>query len=268
MIYVGDLSYADSDEPRWDSWQQLVAPVSSHMPWMVTAGNHEIEIQSDLETFVAYKARFSMPHVYPGTPNQTTTLYYAFELGPVTFIMLGSYADVSNGGDQYTWLQSVIKGIDRTVTPWVFVGLHAPWYNSNKAHQGEGEAMRQVFEDTLYDAGVDLVLAGHVHAYERFYRVHNNAKDGAGPYYITIGDGGNREGLASTWLTQPAISAFRQASYGHSEVTVFNSTHALWSWHQNPDLEPTVADELWIVKGGNSDAAVGPRTLLPVFRRQ
>jgi predicted MPP superfamily phosphohydrolase len=67
--------------------------------------------------------------------------------------------------------------------------------------------MRVNFENVLYNAGVDLVLAGHVHgpslhcsctvgfnifiiyiaAYERFYRVHNNAKNSAGPYYITIG---------------------------------------------------------------------------------
>jgi hypothetical protein len=35
-----------------------------------------------------------MPHVYPGTPQQNTTLYYSFELGPVTFLMLGSYSCV------------------------------------------------------------------------------------------------------------------------------------------------------------------------------
>nr|GFD04838.1 purple acid phosphatase 10 [Tanacetum cinerariifolium] len=55
---------------------------------------------------------------------------------------------------------------------------------------------------------VDVVFAGHVHAYERSERVSNIAynivnglstpvKDQSAPVYITIGDGGNLEGLAT-----------------------------------------------------------------------
>jgi hypothetical protein len=75
-----------------------------------------------------------------------------------------------------------------------------------------------------------------------------------GPYYINIGDGGNLEGLHANWYSpQPDFSAFRQATYGHGELQVFNATHAFWSWHQNPDLEPTIADHLWIVKGRSAE---------------
>lgn len=35
---IGDLSYADSDETRWDSWQSLVEYQSSHVPWQVIVG--------------------------------------------------------------------------------------------------------------------------------------------------------------------------------------------------------------------------------------
>lgn len=45
--------------------------------------------------------------------------------------------------------------------------FHVPWYNSNTAHQGEGGDMMKAMEPLLYAASVDLVLAGHVHAYER-----------------------------------------------------------------------------------------------------
>ena len=40
---AGDLSYADSDQPRWDSYQRLVQNLSSNMPFMVASGNHESE---------------------------------------------------------------------------------------------------------------------------------------------------------------------------------------------------------------------------------
>lgn len=45
--------------------------------------------------------------------------------------------------------------------------FHVPWYNSNKAHQGEGDSMMAAMEPLLYAASVDIMFAGHVHAYER-----------------------------------------------------------------------------------------------------
>lgn len=57
--------------------------------------------------------------------------------------------------------------MDRSVTPWLIVVLHAPWYNTNYAHQGNGDAMKEAMEGELYKAHVDLVVTGHVHAYER-----------------------------------------------------------------------------------------------------
>lgn len=42
LINVGDLSYADEDQPRWDSWARMIQPLSSSMIMAVTAGNHEV----------------------------------------------------------------------------------------------------------------------------------------------------------------------------------------------------------------------------------
>lgn len=57
--------------------------------------------------------------------------------------------------------------MNRNVTPWLFVLLHSPWYNSNTYHYMEGETMRVMFEKWIVAAKVDMVFAGHVHAYER-----------------------------------------------------------------------------------------------------
>ncbi len=110
--------------------------------------------------------------------------------------------------------------------------------------------MRVEMEPLLYKAGVDLVMAGHVHAYERNHRTYNYARDPNGPTYITIGDGGNREGLATAWYQpQPVWSNFRDALYGHGQLEVVNATHVHWTWHANPDAEPTIEDDFWLVKG-------------------
>lgn len=167
FLLPGDLSYADSQQPLWDSFGRLVEPYASKRPWMVTEGNHEIEIFPIIypEGFKAYNTRWPMPFQESGS---TSNLYYSFEVVGTHVIMLGSYTDFHVESQQYKWLQSDLAKIDRVRTPWVIVLLHAPWYNTIVAHQGEGESMRQAMEDLLYKARVDLVFAGHVHAYERF----------------------------------------------------------------------------------------------------
>lgn len=248
LLLPGDLSYADTYQPSWDSFGRLVEPLASKRPWMVTQGNHEIEkipiVHS--QPFTAYNARWYMPYEQSGSDSN---LYYSFEVARVHVIMLGSYTEFDPGSAQYKWLQTDLKKVDRSRTPWLVVLIHAPWYNSNEAHQGEAESvnMKAAMEDLLYQARVDVVFAGHVHAYERFTRVYKNEAKECGPIHITIGDGGNREGLATKYIDpQPKISAFREASFGHGEFEITNATHARWTWHRNDDDEAVTADSTWI----------------------
>lgn len=135
---------------------------------------------------------------------------------------------------QWHWLSEELKRVDREKTPWLIVLMHVPIYNSNEAHFMEGESMRAAFEKWFVKHKVDVIFAGHVHAYERSvlayyhklhiyfisslclvkscffssqYRISNvryNVSSGdrfpvpdkSAPVYITVGDGGNQEGLA------------------------------------------------------------------------
>ena len=45
--------------------------------------------------------------------------------------------------------------------------MHSPWYNSYNYHYMEGESMRVMYEPWFVKYKVDVVYAGHVHAYER-----------------------------------------------------------------------------------------------------
>jgi hypothetical protein len=127
--------------------------------------------------------------------------------------------------------------------------VHAPWYNSNHDHQGSGDGMRNAMEGLFLQYGVNIVFAGHVHAYERNARIANGQVSSSGPTYITIGDGGNREGLAGNWMQpQPAWSRVRQAEFGHGELNVVNATAMQWTWHRDVDAEEQVTDSVWITR--------------------
>lgn len=248
LLLPGDLSYADTVQNLWDSYGRLVQPLASQRPWMVTQGNHEIEniplVHS--QPFTAYNARWRMPFEQSGSDSN---LYYSFEVAGVHVIMLGSYTDFDSDSAQYRWIVTDLQKVDRKKTPWILALLHAPWYNSNTAHQNEPEshAMKAAMEDLLYKARVDVVFAGHVHAYERFARVYKDKAVNCGSVHITIGDGGNREGLATKYIDpKPEISLFREASFGHGVLDVVNATHARWTWHRNDDDEAVVADSLWL----------------------
>ncbi|PNT59691.1 hypothetical protein POPTR_001G423700v4 [Populus trichocarpa] len=250
-LLPGDLSYADYIQHRWDTFGELVEPLASARPWMVTQGNHEKEsIMFFKDGFQSYNSRWKMPYEESGS---SSNLYYSFEVAGAHIIMLGSYTDYDEHSDQYNWLKADVAKVDRKKTPWLIVLFHVPWYNSNEAHQDEGDRMLAAMEPLLHAASVDIVLAGHVHAYERTERVNKGKLDPCGAVHITIGDGGNREGLASKYKNpQPAWSVFREASFGHGELKLANSTHAYWSWHRNDDDESVRSDQVWITSLENS----------------
>ncbi|KAF4320107.1 hypothetical protein BBO99_00002441 [Phytophthora kernoviae] len=237
VLHAGDLSYADSDQYRWDRWGKLVQPLSARKHFMVSPGNHEEErpCQTDVSKFVAYQVRFRMPYERENS-LQRRNLYYGFRVGLTHFIIMTPYVDSSPTSLQYKWFEQELLRVDRSVTPWVVVIMHGPWYNSNTAHQGMEPhmIMKKHMEELFYHYKVDLAIAGHVHAYERSHPVYKEKVQEDGTVYVVLGDAGNREGLAPTYFNpQPDWSAFRQADYGYSLLKVLNRTHATMQWYED-----------------------------------
>ena len=239
VLFPGDLSYADGDGVRWDTFARLGEPLWATVATAHIGGNHEFS--SGGENWVHYRARYpnfqaTQAGAHLASKGSGSFLWYSYETGPAHVVMLCSYAASHAGSSQYAWLQRDLASVDRAVTPWLIVVMHTPFYTSNAHHpMSEGAAMRAAIEPLLLGASVDLVFSGHVHAYERTYRVANGALSAAGPAYITIGDGGNREAFAYPWLKdQPEWSALREYAYGFGKLDV-NRTHAVFTWLRNDD---------------------------------
>ncbi|RLM92017.1 hypothetical protein C2845_PM08G27220 [Panicum miliaceum] len=239
VLFVGDLSYADNypyhDNVRWDTWARFVERNVAYQPWIWTAGNHEIDFASELgetKPFKPYCNRYPTPYKASGS---TAPYWYSIKRASAYIIVLASYSSYGKYTPQYKWLEAEFPKVNRSETPWLIVLMHAPWYNSYNYHYMEG----------------------HVHAYERTHRISNVAynvvnglctpvPDQSAPVYITIGDGGNQEGLATNMSQpQPRYSAFREASFGHAVLDIKNRTHAYYTWHRNQDGSAVAADAVW-----------------------
>lgn len=261
VLFVGDLSYADNypfhDNVRWDTWGRFVERSVAYQPWIWTAGNHEIDFAPDFgetKPFKPYTHRYHVPYK---ASTSTAPFWYSIKRASAYIVVLSSYSAYGKYTPQYKWLEAELPKVNRSETPWLIVMMHSPWYNSYNYHFLEGESMRVMYEAWFVKYKVDVVFAGHVHAYERSERVSNIAynvvnglctpvDDLSAPVYITIGDGGNLEGLATNMTEpQPKYSAFREASFGHATFDIKNRTHAYYSWHRNQDGYAVQADSMW-----------------------
>jgi len=224
IINVGDLTYADNFLPwdvpvshaqlthqrRWDSFIQLWTSLFSKVPQIHALGNHEMEmgnINAELNPssttfqypsnypFQAYSARFPAPGTKHNFGDINTNLWHSTIIaGKIKLVTLSSYTPFEPGSLQYKWFMSEMASFRRSVTPWLFVQVHAPVYHSYANHYKEAECFASVYEEIFYKYGVDLVINGHVHAYERTHPVYKYKLDNCGPVWLTIGDGGNVEG--------------------------------------------------------------------------
>jgi 3',5'-cyclic AMP phosphodiesterase CpdA len=94
--------------------------------------------------------------------------------------------------EQLDWLDRELKA---SGSEWKIVFFHHPIYSSGEAH-GSNVELRKVLEPVMIQNGVDVVLAGHEHFYERI-------KPQGGIHYFIVGSSSKlREGnIAKTNLT-------------------------------------------------------------------
>lgn len=109
-----------------------------------------------------------------------------------------------NGGpfgatnQQIEFLEADLSSVDRTITPWVVVGGHRPWYSTGSS-SSVCAPCQAAFEPLFYKYGVDLAIFGHVHNSQRFLPANNSVADPNGmndpkaPLYIVAGGAGNIE---------------------------------------------------------------------------
>ena len=173
--------------------------------------------------------------------------WYSFEYGMAHIVMFDTETDFPNAPDgpggsaglnggpfgapnqQIEFLNADLASVDRTVTPWLIVAGHRPWYTTSG---GDTCAPCQAaFEPLFYKYGVDLAIFGHVHNSQRFTPTNNNVADPAGmnnpqaPMYIVAGGPGNIEGLSKVG-TNISTNRFAYADdFSYAKVSLNDAHH-------------------------------------------
>ncbi len=130
-----------------------------------TIGNHETE--NSYADF-PYLHIFTLP-----TQAEAGGRYYSFDYGNIHFVSLDSLTqDRSSNGPMCTWLEADLAA---NTNQWLIAFWHHPPY-SKGGHDSDSEAeeeemvqMRENAVPILEAHGVDLVLCGHSHSYERSF---------------------------------------------------------------------------------------------------
>ncbi|MEU8714047.1 metallophosphoesterase family protein [Streptomyces sp. NPDC048663] len=180
----GDLCYANLDVDRVRTWNNFFTNntrSARFRPWMPAAGNHEIEKANGPLGLGAYQAYFSLPSTE--TDPELAGLWYAFTAGSVRVIVLQNddnclqdggdvYISGYSGGRQLAFLERELKAARSSKdVDWVVVAMHQVMVSSSDAN-GADLGLREKYGPLFDRYGVDLVLCGHEHNYERSLAVH------------------------------------------------------------------------------------------------
>ncbi len=184
-LFNGDLCYANLANDRvrtwWDFWENNSRSARKR-PWMPSAGNHENELGNGPIGYQAYQTYFSVPDS-AGQTDVTRGLWYAFTAGPVRVLSIANddvaYQDGGNSyvrgyseGAQKAWLERELAAArgDRDID-WIVVCMHQVAISTADKFNGADLGIREEWVPLFDKHGVDLVVCGHEHHYERSHPI-------------------------------------------------------------------------------------------------
>jgi len=149
VLGLGDYSYKSTA----DCWLAIVDSIDERIK--ISIGNHD-DISSSLLN--QYMSHFSLS-------NQ----YYSFNYQNAHFVVLST--EQTSSSSQYNFVKTdLAKASSNSNIDWIIIYMHKPLYTSPSRHAGES-TMRDKYHPLFDQYGVDLVLYGHNHAYERSYPI-------------------------------------------------------------------------------------------------
>jgi Icc-related predicted phosphoesterase len=184
LAIVGDLVFCGSSATHWAAFDELATPLcQAYVPILPLLGNHDYWLRS----------RPALSHFFARFPHLDGRHWFSTTYGPLGLIFLDSNVrrlPASQWYKQLDWYRQELQRFEQTsAILGVVVLLHHPPY-TNSSHSSDALQVQHAFVPAFVEARKTLVMvAGHVHSYERFTR--------AGKTFLVTGGGGPRIKLAT-----------------------------------------------------------------------
>jgi hypothetical protein len=198
FLYVlGDCVYFNGQTSQY--YAQFYHPYEHYLaPILGVPGNHDGDPMAPEKSLEGYLRNFCAPEAGMKTPESQDSPRTAMNQPNVYWTLLtplvsiiGLYSNVPEHGvlhpDQLAWFVDELKTLPASLP--IIVALHHPPYSADD-HHGGSQPMHDALDRAFSAAGrwADLVLAGHVHDYQRFTRTV--ATSGHQVPYVVAGAGG------------------------------------------------------------------------------
>ena len=173
-LMLGDNAYPDGTDAAYQKALFEVYPETLRTsPLWPALGNHDGHSANSITHSGTYYDIFTLPtRGQAGGVASGTEAYYSFDYANIHFVCLDSHdSDRAPNGAMAQWLKADLAA---TTRDWIIAFFHHPPY-SKGTHDSDREGrlvdMRQNFLPILEAGGVDVVLTGHSHVYERSFFV-------------------------------------------------------------------------------------------------
>ena len=174
---LGDLVYEFGAYEEYDP--AFFTPYSDfqrkRMLW-TSIGNHDILTDNG----APYLLNFFLPTDTGAPANSSgSELYYSFDVGMAHFVCLDLWvSSTSTSGPQFAWMVADLEDAVNRGKRWIIVFEHSPPYTKG-THDSDTENdlifFRQNWVPAMESRGMDMLLAGHSHNYERSFLLKNDS---------------------------------------------------------------------------------------------
>ncbi|HID38805.1 MAG TPA: hypothetical protein EYP36_04740, partial [Calditrichaeota bacterium] len=196
LMSGGDQTEDTYDDEYRDFFLEPLSPIIKNTPVYPVVGNNDAQ---DGRVSVYYR-NFTLPQngESGGYPSGSEGFYSVdYDNVHMVFLATDGVKDIGKkSGSQYKWLLSDMEYYrkNRRLLDWLLVILHHPMHSGGGKGSDASNWQRTIkglYLPLLEDYGVDLIMAGHNHVYERSYYVYdaNRSVKEMAPYILDSGDG-------------------------------------------------------------------------------
>jgi predicted MPP superfamily phosphohydrolase len=152
VIHTGDMVANGGRDAEWDQFFQIERPLLSHVPILPSIGNHDMS------------ARNNYQHYFLQNLWAKGRRYYSKDWGNLRIIAVDGGIECKEGCDQFQFVENALREAAKK-NMLVILFLHYPPFSSGK--HGSNLGVQEPITDLAKRYGVELVIGGHDHNYER-----------------------------------------------------------------------------------------------------